>query len=101
MAAAPGECLLDLKARPPDAGEGGLRAAAAWLARLHASPAGLGAPVDMAHETSRLAGCLAGAAGRRPELEADLVRLVETPADRTVAAGPPSMSSSTVATTPR
>lgn len=86
ISGAPGHCLLEFKNLPRDAWESALRAAAVWLARLHASSAGLGPREIVTQEDSRLAGRLEEAVARRPELEAELVRLVETLAERGVAA---------------
>lgn len=89
VAGAPGECLLEFKGGPRDAWESGLRAAARWLARLHGSPVELGPREEVSQGALHLEQRVADAVARRPELEAEVVGLVETLADRAaVASGP-------------
>jgi hypothetical protein len=76
MRAAPGECLVERVTRPGP-WEGDLRAAAAWLARLHASSLHLGPDEHLAQSVFRLARRVARATARRPELENLLVELIE------------------------
>ena len=66
----------------------GLRAAAGWVARLHASPVSLGPREDLAQGVFRLARRAARAAAHHPELEGVLVRLIEELAERARSAGP-------------
>ena len=81
MRAAPGDRLPDL-ATQPGAWEDGLRAAGAWLARLHARPVGRGTRADTVQDVLRLAQRAAGAAARHPELERVLVRAIADLAER-------------------
>jgi aminoglycoside phosphotransferase (APT) family kinase protein len=81
MRAAPGHHLTALAAQPT-AWEEGLRAAAGWLAQLHASSVGMGPREDMAHGVFRLARRAARAGARHPELEGLLIGLIEELAER-------------------
>jgi hypothetical protein len=74
--AATGHRLTKLAGRP-EAWEDGLRAAAGWLARLHAVPLELGPCEDMAQGVFRLTRRAARAAAHHPELERLLVCLIE------------------------
>jgi phosphotransferase family enzyme len=78
---APGHRLPELVARPGQ-WEDGLRAAAGWLARLHALPLELGPREDIARGVFRLAQRAATAGARHPELEGLLVRVIEKLAER-------------------
>ncbi len=82
MRAAPGHRLSTLAARPGP-WEQGLRAAAGWLARLHALSVELGGTrEDITQGVFRLAQRAARAAAQRPDLESVLVRLIEELAER-------------------
>jgi hypothetical protein len=76
MRAAPGHRLSALAERP-EPWEEGLRAAAGWLAQLHASSVSLGPRGDLAQGVFRLARRAARASAHHPELEGLLVRLIE------------------------
>lgn len=82
LRAAPGDSVSALRARGWADWERGLRGAAAWLARLHASPLPFGPAEETAAGVFRMARRVAKAAARRPELEAQLVGLIEELAGR-------------------
>jgi hypothetical protein len=81
MRAVPGHRLATLAGRPGQ-WEGGLRAAAGWLAQLHGSSVDLGPPEDITQGAFRLARRAARAGAHHPELEGLLVRLIEDLAER-------------------
>jgi hypothetical protein len=81
MRAVPGDRLATLAGRP-GSWEEGLRAAAGWLARLHALSMDLGPGEDISRGVVRLARRAASAAARHPELEGLLGRLIEELAER-------------------
>lgn len=92
MRAAPGHRLPTLAARPGLWHEG-LRAAACWLAQLHALSVDLGPREDIAQGVFRLARRAARAGAHHPELEGLLVRLIEELAERAGSvAGSPSQA---------
>ena len=79
--AVPGHRLRTLVAQP-EHWEAGLRAAAGWLAQLHAVSVDLGAREDMAQGVFQLARRAARAGAHHPELERTLVQLIEELAQR-------------------
>jgi hypothetical protein len=82
MRVVPGDRLVTLAARPGP-WEEGLRAAAGWLAKLHALSVDLGGPrEDITHGVFRLARRAARAGAQHPELKGLLVRLIEELAER-------------------
>jgi hypothetical protein len=92
MRVAPGHRLTRLAAQPT-AWEEGFRAAAGWLAQLHASSGGLGPREDVAYGVFRLARRAARAGARHPDLEGLLVGLIEELAERARrVGGPPSQT---------
>jgi Phosphotransferase enzyme family len=79
--AAPGVCIEPLVVG--NSGAGGLRAAAGWLAHLHAVRVDAADPVeDLAHGVFRLARRAARAGASHPELAGTLVGLIEKLAER-------------------
>jgi Phosphotransferase enzyme family len=82
--AAPGRCVTSAMRRAE--WQAGLRAGAAWLARLHSVTAGVPAPCeDPAQEVFRLARRVPRAAARHPELAELLVVLLDELAARAAA----------------
>jgi aminoglycoside phosphotransferase len=81
MRAVPGQHLRTLTAQPAP-WEEGLRAAAGWLAQLHALSVDLGPPEDIPEGLLRVARKAARAGAHHPELEGLLARLIEELAER-------------------
>jgi hypothetical protein len=82
MRVAPG-CRLPTLATRPGPWEEGLRAAAGWLAQLHALSVDLGGPrEDITQDVFRLARRAARAGAQHPELKGLIVRLIEELAER-------------------
>lgn len=93
--AAPGRCITTLAAHP-ERWDGGLRAAAGWLARLHSLPAGAGViSDDRVRALSFLAVRATEAAATHPSVGDLLLRLVEELGGRAAGLGAAPSSSQT------